>query len=149
MLRSVLFNTLLSFASFGPTTVMANDTPFSPGQNWKYNTRPGEEQSTLTILKIEPDQNPKIKSIVHIAVHGVRIVGRDGNVQSELPHMPISELALRTSVKEMVGSTPVTLPEGYSLWKSAFDSGKAGTFSIPVSECVATVETGLQKGSGH
>ena len=56
--------------------------------------------------------------------------------------MPISPDALKESVTELVNQTE-SLPnfeEGYEIWREAFDSGKAGIFTISVKECVEFME---------
>jgi len=47
-----------------PEPQEVTDSKFHIGQVWKYKTRPNEEQSTLTILRIE--SLPKLGVIVHI-----------------------------------------------------------------------------------
>jgi hypothetical protein len=46
------------------TPTSAEDPKFKPGQVWSYKTRPGEERSTITILRVE--SSPKLGMIVHI-----------------------------------------------------------------------------------
>jgi hypothetical protein len=45
-----------------------------PGQIWTYKTRPAEADSHLTILKRET--HPKLGTIVHISVDGLRMKNR-------------------------------------------------------------------------
>lgn len=47
------------------------DDKFKAGQIWKYQTRRGEENSTLTILKVE--RYDTLGVVIHIAVNGVNI----------------------------------------------------------------------------
>jgi hypothetical protein len=46
----------------------ATDAKFKPGDVWQYATREGEEQSTLTVLKV--DNSPELGVIVHIGESG-------------------------------------------------------------------------------
>ncbi len=61
--------------------------------------------------------------------------------------MPISEAAVRQSVtRKLRDDAP--LPDfegGYRTWRAAYDRGKGGIFTIPVSEAVATVAGTLSR----
>lgn len=45
-----------------------NDMKYDVGQEWKYKTRQGEENSILKILKIE--EYPAYGKVIHISVNG-------------------------------------------------------------------------------
>jgi hypothetical protein len=113
---------------------------FQPGQVWQYHTRPGEDASTLTVLKVET--HPKSGIIVHIAVSGVRVRTPSGDYTTELGHLPLSEDALRRSVTTKVreGQPTDRGTEGYREWRRAFDDGSGGVFTTTVAECVGFVE---------
>jgi hypothetical protein len=111
------------------------------GQIWTYRARPGEEASRVTILKTESD--PKLGTIIHIAVEGVTIrnpraaTGRS----STIGHMPYQEAALRRSLVALTNQNSAAPNlEGYKTWKEAFDKGKAGIWSIALSEAIAAME---------
>jgi hypothetical protein len=111
---------------------------FAPGQKWAYQTRHGEEASTVTILAV--DEDPKRGQIVHIAVDGLAIKTAHG-VQRALPHAPISARALAGSVTRLVADK-VPLPdfaEAYAHWKAAH----GGVFNLPVAKIVDVVEEAL------
>lgn len=120
---------------------------FQPGQIWKYKTRRGEESSRLTIAKVE--SNPKLGTIVHIQIKDVAIKSptAPGGVSKVISHLPYAEQSLIESVTTMDKDTvsPTGWEEGYKQWKSAFDVGKAGIWSIPVSEAVSAMEQVLSK----
>jgi hypothetical protein len=120
---------------------------FATGQVWTYNTRPGEEASRIVICRVESD--PKLGQIVHIHVKGVRIKNRSapGGSNDQIGHMPYSGEALRKSLIKLE-STGTPLPdfeEGYRQWRGAFDKGKAGVWTAPVSEAIAGMETALNQ----
>ena len=136
------------FWSFSFSTLSA--TPeFAVGQVWAYNTRPGEEKSTLVIDKVEDDA--KLGRIYHISVSGIQIkVGASAFVQ-ELPHLPVSLQTLKMSCTTLVAlATPNSeyLP-GYRIWKEAYDAGHAGVYTISVAQIVAITEKTLQKPEAH
>jgi hypothetical protein len=113
---------------------------FHPGQVWRYHARPGEDSSTLTVLKVE--RHPETGVIVHVRVTGVHVRTPGGDYASELGHLPISEDALRRSVTTKVrdGAPTDRGTDGYQEWRRAYDSGRGGVFTTTVSECVAFVE---------
>jgi len=121
---------------------------FSQGQIWAYQTRPGEEASTVLINKVEVDE--KLGRIFHISVRGVKVKNphlEGVGVTSELPHFPVSRETLEKSLTKFI-NTSAPSPEyieGYKEWKRAFDLGEAGIFSISVAEIVNVIETTLSK----
>lgn len=122
---------------------------FAVGQVWAYNTRPGEEQSTLVINQIDDDA--KLGHIYHISVSGIHIQIGPGAFVSELPHLPVSPETLEkscTALLRQAAPNPAYLP-GYRLWKEAFDVGHAGVYTISVAEIVGVTETTLTKPGTH
>lgn len=103
------------------------------GDIWSYKTRPGEEASTLTILKIE--NYPEYGKVVHIRVDGIRMINPVvGNEFNEIPHLPFQAKALQRSLTRRMGETREIpdFSQGYTYWKAAFDEGRAGAFKITV-----------------
>ena len=47
------------------------DAKYKPGQVWSYKTRPNEQKSTVTILRV--DETAQAKRIVHIRVEHVQL----------------------------------------------------------------------------
>src|SRR5262245_26674949 len=127
----LLLSVLLSF--LGIQLARAESPRFQAGQKWTYKTRPGEEASTVTVLKVEGDT-------VHIAVDGVKLKTPKG-VQSRLPHAPIAASALQGCVVKLAADR-VPLPafeEGYQQWKKA----NGGVFTAPVAKILDFVEEAL------
>jgi hypothetical protein len=141
MRKFITIMSLLSIFSF------AKAADYSEGQLWAYKTRAGEEKSTVLINKIETHQ--KLGKIFHISVDGVRVknIHIHGGVSSELPHFPVSEETLKKSLSKLLGKRKPNpnYIEGYNTWKSAFDAGEAGIFTISVSEIVGFVEDTINK----
>ena len=135
----------VSACNQAPHLTTGHSEQYRPGQVWRYQTRPGEEESRLIIAKIDQASG---KNIVHIQVTGVRIKNPhvEGRIQDYLPHSPISEEALKASVIEMTGEDGQLIggfDEGYAQWLSAYKSGKGGVFSIPVKEIIDYVEQAM------
>lgn len=126
---------------------LARSADFAEGQVWFYKTRTGEEGSTVLINKIESD--PRLGPIFHISIAGVKVKNprSPSGVTTELPHSPVSKKTLDDSVTKLVAkSTPnPQYLEGYKEWKSAFDNGGAGIFTIPVQEIVGVIEKAVNQ----
>lgn len=120
--------------------------PFQVGQVWRYFNRPGEEKSTVTILKIE--KYPNSDTIIHIRVDGVTIYNsKSASGYSDfLGHLPFSKNALDLSVIELVGKKD-TLPdfqEGYREWKTAWSAGKGGFWTIELRKAIDGVDQAMR-----
>ena len=114
------------------------------GQIWKYNTRKGEEQSRVIILKIE-DYGKRGK-VIHIAVNGLKIKNKhvEGGISREFQHLPFREEEIIKSLSKLE-TTLDKLPdfkEGYDMWKEAWENGTGGVFTITVKEVVELAEKG-------
>ena len=120
---------------------------FQSGQVWQYKTRAGEESSRLIIAKVE--SNPKLGTIVHIQVKDVAIKSgkAPGGVSKLISHLPFAEQAISDSVTAMDKDTvnPTGWEDGYKQWKTAFDAGKGGIWSITVSDAISSVEQIVSK----
>jgi hypothetical protein len=131
------------------SSTLSATSEFAVGQVWAYNTRPGEEQSTLVIDKVEDDT--KLGRIYHISVSGIQIKVGVNTFARELPHLPVSLGTLKMSCTTLVGQAPPNpnyLP-GYRLWKEAHDAGHAGVYTISVADIVAVTEKTLQTPEAH
>lgn len=106
---------------------------FMAGQVWQYDTRDGEEQSTLTVLAVDEMEQD---AIIHIRVDGLVIPGIN-----TLEHMPFSADAMLYSVREFVQHLEQVpaFASGYAAWKEAFDAGKGGYWKVPVKTAVAYI----------
>lgn len=124
------------------------DDKFKVGQIWKYKNRLGEENSTITILKVEKYDKNGI--VIHIGVNGLKLKNpqRPNGFSDNIGHLPLSKDAMLKSVTTLVSENN-TLPdfiEGYNTWKEAFDNNKGGVFSIAVGEAVKYVEETMKSG---
>jgi hypothetical protein len=137
------------FADVGAEEPMETKNPvpsrFGAGQRWKYQTRAGEEASTLLIVKV--DVHAKLGNIVHVIVDGLRMrnPGALSGISERFSHLPFSEDAIARSVTDLVGTEDVGADwqEGYSAWQDGFRNGKAGIFSISVSDAVSVLGDAL------
>ena len=123
------------------------DDKFAVGQVWHYETREGEEESVLTIVKL--DQADSLGPIIHVHIQGLKIKSptAPSGFSDVIHHIPFSKDALMKSVTEKVGQVE-QLPdfmEGYEQWHEAFIAGNGGVFATPVKEAIAYVEQGLNQ----
>ena len=105
---------------------------YQVGQVWRYRTRPGEEDSRLTILKIEAEDSGKI--IIHVRIDGLVTSTMGGQPMPEIPHLPTTPDDLDDTVIEVVDhieSVP-DFSDGYSMWRSDRDDGYALPIIIPI-----------------
>ena len=120
---------------------------FKIGQVWKYNTRPEEDDSTLTILKIENYEQGDV--IIHIRVDRINLY--NPNVASGpwnfIGHLPFSNDALAKSVTTFERNN-VILPdfsEGYNQWKQAWDNSKAGYWKIELKHAIEAIDNVIRE----
>jgi hypothetical protein len=123
------------------------DEKYKVGQVWKYQTRKGEEKSTLTIVGVE--KHKKLGQIINIYVGGLKIknLNADNGFSDEIQHLPFSKEAIDKSVTKLIG-TAKQLPDykdGYDEWRTAFDNEQAGVFTISVKESIDVMEKTLNQ----
>ncbi len=111
------------------------------GQLWGYKTRRDEEESKVLILKKE---GLKEETIISVSVINVNVKNHQikRGISKEIGHLPFSEKAIIDSVTKLESSNN-KLPkfeEGYNVWKEAYETEKAGVFSISVKEAINYVE---------
>ena len=114
---------------------------FHPGQVWQYYTRSGEENSTLTILKIDELEDD---AIIHIRIDDIKLAYTD-----DIIHLPFSAEAMESSVTGFVKHLDVIaeFTEGYQQWREVFDNGKGGYWKMPVSEVLDAINAMLNERS--
>ena len=152
ILRLFLSALLLITASYAQAqdepclqTHAAQDKKFHPGQVWAYNTRPGEPDSTITILKVETGQ--KIGEIIHVRIDNIRLRNCTGGPEPKvLEHAPFTREAIEKSVTKLLKDDGVVpdFQHGYDQWKKAC----GGVYTLTVAEAVQVDETTFQHGLG-
>jgi hypothetical protein len=125
------------------------DSRYRAGDVWEYTTRHGEEQSRLTIVKVE--RSSQLGIIIHLALDRLTWKTCQGDPSpQQVPHMPFDREAVEHSVTHRVGSVR-SLPnyeDGYNEWKNAFLNGHAGIYTISVKDAVSMAETTWRTGMG-
>ena len=117
---------------------------YSAGQVWKYQTRPGEENSRVIVCRVDDSEAGRV---LHIKIIGLNVKNprAPSGKTAELPHAPISEKAFEASVIELMKEPGDSsgYEAGYEQWKAA----KGGVFSISVSEIVGHIEKAINEGA--
>lgn len=126
------------------TLVEVHDGKYRAGERWSYRARPGDEESVLTILRVESSLN--IGVIVHIRIDGLRLESAHapGGVTETIAHMPFAEGSIDGSVTTLAGAgDPPEDDGGYQDWRREFEAGNAGVFTITVAEAVDAMAQAL------
>jgi hypothetical protein len=131
-------------ASGPPMPERASSPRYRVGQVWRYQTRPGEEASRVIVGRIERIEG--IGPVVHVKLTGLRLRGPQG-VASIMFHAPVAEPQLSASVTELTGERGDLegFADGYAMWRSAYQSGKAGVFTLPLAGVVDSMEEALNQ----
>lgn len=119
---------------------------FEVGQEWSYQTRPQESESTFIITRI--DQGGPKGVIVHIYVKNLKMKNKlsQTGFNDHIVHLPCSEKAILSSGIKLKNEL-VPLPDykdGYLTWLKGFEQNKAGVFKLPLAESIAFLETMFQ-----
>jgi len=140
----IVLKAMLLCSALWSVTALSASKELQVGDIWAYKNRPGEDGSTLTILKIE--NYPKLGKVVHIRVDGFRMINPvTGTEFNDMPHLPFQAKAIERSITHRIGET-AEIPDfdqGYTAWRAAFDERKAGVFKISVSKTL----NGMIKGN--
>jgi hypothetical protein len=141
--------TALVALAHGPQLTLKEitDTKYKPGQVWSYKTRPSEEKSTLTVLRIESASS---RTIVHIRVDNIHLRNCLGGPEPDkFEHMPFARDALDKSVSKLLRSVDVPdYKEGYSEWRKAWDAGKAGVYTVSIAQALDVAQATFDQGLG-
>jgi len=128
----------------GPEPTDTKDSKFRPGQVWQYRTRSHEEDSTLTILKVE--SVPKLGTIIHVRVEKIRLRNCTGGPEPDkFEHMPYTRDAIERNVTKLVRERTVpAFQTGYEEWRKAC----GGVYTITVAEAINVAEDGFRQNLG-
>ena len=119
---------------------------FLPGQVWHYENRAGEDSSTLTILKLDQVNS---NTIIHIRIDGIKLFNpaAPGGYSEAIEHLPFSEQVIAGSVTRLAGTVNELPPfeAGYNQWKQAWDSGRAGYWTIEIKEAIEAMDAVMRQ----
>jgi hypothetical protein len=148
MMKILIFYSITILSAFGcgtPSVDKQEVVRFAPGQIWHYDTRPGEEGSTLTILRV--DSFPEDGKVVHIRLDHINVINPNipTGVSTEAEHLPMKWASLDSSVTTLVseGNTVPPFTDGYKLWRTQYDKDSAGVFNVNVKVTVQYLEEAM------
>jgi hypothetical protein len=121
---------------------------YRAGGVWTFRSAPLPE-SRVVIGKI--DAHERLDQVFSVSIKTVPLAtGATGEIRvGDISHVPVTKSVLDTSLLEQVGigEPSEAFAEGYRQWREAFDSGKAGVFTIEISKVVETVNQVWSKGT--
>ena len=126
---------------------------FEEGQTWKYNTRPGEENSTLIILKAE--NRDSIGKVIIVCIKGIRLknpIRQYGKIiqmtyMEEIPYLALTEEAFLNSITSQLSNSNQIAREKIEIlkkYKINIDS-VSGLVSLPIKDFLNNAEEGINK----
>ncbi len=118
------------------------DANYEVGQIWTYDTRDGEDSSTVTIVAIENTKKHGVIISVFIDGLDIKNPGVEGGINKQIKHLAFSKDAINSSVVKLKQKTEA-LPdysEEYEKWHRDFIAGKAPFFDITVKDAVQQLE---------
>ena len=145
---TLMITNLFPPKAFSASLREVTDPKYKPGQVWSYQTRPGEDASTLTVLRVE--EAPEKKRIVHIRVDRIQLKNCAGGPGPDTAgHMPFAREALDASVIKVLRTGDVPdYKNGYKEWRQAWDAGKGGFYAITVAAAVNVMQETFTQGLG-
>ena len=138
---------LLAACEQAETLEDGNSTVFQVGDEWTYQTRPGEAISSFIVTKI--DKTPidgEERTIIHIAITGLAIEHPDGGLITGVPHMPFLESALFRSALQpfdVIDPVPQEYLDAYQKWSTLYEKGDAAVFDSSIAHALDSLQFGL------
>jgi len=121
---------------------------YREGEVWTFRSAPLPE-SRVVIGKI--DAHERFDQMFSVSIKTVPLAtGATGEIRvSDISHAQVTKSVLDASLLEQVGigEPSEAFAEGYGQWREAFDSGKAGVFTIEISKVVETINQVWSKGT--
>ncbi len=122
LLAALALATLLSSSGCHKKTQLTDvvDGKFKVGQRWNYWARPGEEQSTFVVEKIE--SHPTLGVVMHVGLDDL-ILKNGKTTQGLLLHLVLTRDALAESAAKVLEETAPLPPfqPAYEAWKKQVD----------------------------
>ena len=109
------------------------------GQRWSYWARPGEEQSTLTIEKVE--LHPTLGNIIHVGLDNLKLQ-KDKKSVGIVVHLAFARDAIEKSATKMIddGANIPQFKQDYDEWKKAVDDGGGSVIQVTIAEQLNAME---------
>lgn len=123
------------------------NSTFQVGEVWSYHARPGEETSTVTVLKVE--NSLRLGNIVHVAVDGLRIKSprAPAGLMTGIGHIALTEEAARQSMVSRlkpIAAVP-SFEQGYIHWLDLLNRGRGDVCTNTLISVVERLELAAQR----
>jgi hypothetical protein len=139
---------LLAACSQSPTLENTTSVRYQVGDEWSYQTRPGEHLSTFIVTKIDQATiDGEEQTIIHIAVTELAIDHPEGGQVTAVPHIPFTEEALHRSAVQpfdVVDPIPQEYLDAYQNWAERYKSGDAAVFQTTIGSALDNIEATIQ-----
>ena len=127
------------------TIASDKDGEYVVGQVWQYQTRSGEEKSTLQIIGIS--KYPDEEAIIHISVRGLIMKNpmTESGISEEIGHLAFSRTAFSESVSTLLGMSELSedAKKAPKEWRSTYETEGGGVFRVGISELIELTEAGM------
>jgi hypothetical protein len=113
---------------------------YQPGQVWTFRGAPLPE-SRVVIGTIDRGKHHDWVFSVSIIKVPFPDLAIGGTRIADMAHVPVTRAVLDSSLLENVGAGEPAdaFAEGYASWRSAFDAGEAGAFTIGISAVIDAI----------
>lgn len=147
LLPLLLLPILLTACEEVPPLEDGTSNVFAVGDEWAYQTRPGEPLSTFIVTKIDKTMiDGEEQTIIHIAITELAIEHPEGGVVTAVPHMPFLQTALFRSALQpfnVIDPIPQEYLTAYQNWKERYESGDASVFDSSIATALDDLEASL------
>jgi hypothetical protein len=146
----LLLTIILTFTacSTPPALEDAVSNVFQVGDEWAYQTRPGEGLSTFIVTKIDKTTiDGEETTIIHIALNELAIEHPDGGLVTAGPHMPFTETALIRSALQpfnVIDPIPQENLDAYQTWRDQYEKGNASFFNTTIARALDNLQATIQ-----
>ena len=121
------------------------DSEYAVGQVWQYNTRSGEEKSTIQIIGI--DKYVGEEAIIHITARGLIMATpmTEGGISEEIGHMAFSRTAFSESVTTLLGMSEISADakQSHADWQVEYETKGGGMFTVGIAELIEATEQSM------
>lgn len=121
------------------------DNQYAVGQVWQYNTRSGEEKSTIQIIGI--DKYVGEEAIIHISVKGLIMATpmTEGGISEEIGHMAFSRTAFSESLTTLLGTNEISedAKQSHEEWQVEYETEGGGMFTVGIAEVIEVTEMNM------
>lgn len=148
LLLIILMILFLAACSESPTLETGTSSRFQVGDEWTYQTRPGEGLSSFIVTKIDKTTlDGEEQNIIHIAIVELAMEHPDGGQITAVPHMPFTENALNRSAMQpfnVVDPIPQEYLDAYQTWAERYEAGDASIFQTTIATALNNLQATLQ-----